>query len=86
MRSSIVIAPVLLCGLALQADAAPGVNLRWNACTADGGAANHAFACDTNAGSLALVTSFELGSEFQSASGLIAVLDLASGSPVYPAW
>jgi hypothetical protein len=43
----------LLCALLLAvsasiASAAAGVNLRWAACLGDGGAANKAFACNSN--------------------------------------
>jgi hypothetical protein len=81
----------LLCGmlLALAASvvsAAPGTNLRWNACLGDGGAPNRAFACNTNVGFNSLYGSFEIGADILQANGLEIVIDLASASPTLPAW
>ena len=81
----------LLCGMLLAltagaAVAAPGVNLRWNACLGDGGAINKVFACNTNSGSHTAVGSFELGSNLNDVSGNEIVIDLASPPGPLPAW
>jgi len=81
----------LLCGLLLAltasaALAAPGVNLKWDACFGDGGATNKAFLCNTNNGTETLVAGFELGADLPQASGLEIVIDLATAASPLPAW
>jgi hypothetical protein len=81
----------LLCGALLAlaasiASAAPGVNLRWNACLGDGGAINRNFACDTNSGANLLEGSFELGADLNNVNGAEIVLDLASAGATLPDW
>jgi hypothetical protein len=65
---------------------APGVNLRWDQCYADGGAWNKSFACDTNTGTDRMIGSFELASEMASpATGLEVYMNIASVGTL-PAW
>ena len=65
---------------------APGVNLRWDQCYADGGAWNKNFACDTNAGSDRMVGSFELATApAQPLTGFIAYLNVNSVADL-PSW
>jgi hypothetical protein len=82
---------LLLCTLAFPAHAwrSPGpygVNIRWDACFADGGTLNKNFACDTNTGSEKLVLSFVLPFDMPGVSGMEGVIDLASAGTTLPAW
>ena len=65
---------------------APGVNLRWDRCFADGGTWNKVFACDSNGGSENLVGTFELAQPLTDVVSVEVVLDLRSESPTLPAW
>ena len=83
----------LLCGLLLAisatvASAAPGVNLRWQACWGDGGLPNRNSLCNSNLGNAGqLVGSFELGAAgHPNTSGVEIVMDVASAGAVLPAW
>ena len=82
----------LLCGMLLAftaslAAAAPGVNLKWNACFGDGGLLNRVSTCAVNIGTNALVGSFELGAAgLSGASGVEVVVDVATASATLPAW
>lgn len=64
----------------------PGVNIRWDQCYDDGGAANKVFACDTNTGSEHLVASFVLDREMTGVTGVAFLIELASASASWPAW
>lgn len=64
----------------------PGCNLRWDRCYGDAGAINRSFACDTNAGTSALVGSFVPPADVVDANGLEITVDLASASTDLPAW
>ena len=76
----------MLC-VASSALAAPGVSLRWTACSGEGtGLNNKTFACASNAGTNLLVTSFELPSDLAQVSGNELVLDFLSQSATLPAW
>lgn len=75
--------------LCLQAPAASaaGFDLRWNACAADGGAANRSFACDTDEGTNTLVASFRLDQPITGMVFFDAVLDLiVANDQVVPPW
>ena len=81
----------LLCGMLLAltagvAAAAPGVNIRWNACWGDAGVINKNFVCNTNNQSHLAVGSFEVGAMVSQASGNEIVIDIASAGPALPAW
>jgi hypothetical protein len=80
----------LLCGMLLAlasvASAAPGTNLRWNACLGDGGVINRNFACTSNTGTNQLFGSFEMNQDMSPVSGEETVVDLAAADPVLPAW
>lgn len=82
----------LLCGMLLAltagvAAAAPGVNLKWQACFGDGGVTNRNFVCNTNTGtSNILVGSFELGADILAASGNEVVIDIATAGALPPWW
>lgn len=82
---------LLLCTLVLPAHAYKnpgpyGVNIRWDACFADGGTLNKSFTCDTNTGSEKLVLSFVLPFDTQNISGWEGVINLASAGATLPAW
>lgn len=76
---------LLVLVVATRAGAA-GVGLRWNQCFADGGAINRSFACDTNVGVFFLVSSFVPGQAISKVGHVDVSLELASSSPVLPAW
>jgi hypothetical protein len=79
---------ILLAGtlLAAPAQAAQGVNLRWDRCHGDGGSENRAFACDTNAGAEVLVCSFVLDAPLAQVSGNEVVIDLLTQDDPVPPW
>ena len=68
------------------ADAAPGIAMRWDRCYADAGAANKAFACDTNSGTHSLTVSFSPAADIDQVSGNEIVLDLLTASATLPDW
>ncbi len=83
----------LLCGMllaltAVAANAAPGLNLRWQNCFGDAGQANRTNACTSTLGSAGtLVGSFELGPDgVLGVTGIEIVVDLASAGATLPAW
>jgi hypothetical protein len=76
---------LLLAGLTDPAVAA-GVNLSWDACTADGGVQNKIFACNTNAGSSSLFGSFVLSSDMANVIGIEAKVDITAQADSLPAW
>ena len=81
---------LMLCGLLLAlttsiVSAAPGTNLRWNACFGDAGLTNKNSTCLVNTGSNALVGSFEIGN-LPQVSGIELVIDIATASATLPAW
>lgn len=71
--------------LAAARASAAGIDLRWNACLADSGAAARSFACNTNAGASVLAGSFVLPVDLQKVSGAEVVLDVTADAPL-PAW
>lgn len=81
-----LLAALALCCLATTAQAAQGVNLRWDACLADGGVLNKDFACDTNTGSEQLYVSFELDSTVGSADGIELVMMIRTPTVLPAAW
>lgn len=76
---------LLLISLGTPAGAA-GVNLSWDACTAEGGVQNKTFACNTNLGSCTLYASFVLGSDMTNVIGFEARVDLTADADSLPAW
>lgn len=72
----ILLAAIALCGIAKTAHAEPGMNLRWDACFADGGTVNKAFACDTQFGADALVLSFVPPTVMDSVNAIEFTLDI----------
>jgi hypothetical protein len=62
------------------------VNLRWGDCWGDGGAQNASFACNTNAGSHALVGSFISSVTVPDAISAEIILDLAVADGTLPPW
>ncbi|MCE9628124.1 MAG: hypothetical protein K8R56_09435 [Candidatus Eisenbacteria bacterium] len=85
-RVALLLALIGLSHSALAATSAPGFNLRWDQCYADGGTWNKNFACDTNAGSDRLVVSFELANTLTQMSGVEISLDIGSSGASLPAW
>src|SRR5262249_61885017 len=72
--------------LAAHSASAEGINLRWTNCVADGGTRNMAFACDTNVGSRAFITSFVLASAFPGSRSVSATIDVVAADVTLPAW
>jgi hypothetical protein len=64
----------------------PGVNIRWDACYDDSGAANKLFACDTNTGSASLVLSLVMDAVMDSVSGMEIRVEFWSASASLPDW
>src|SRR5262245_48013909 len=77
--------PIALLALAPPALAA-GVNLSWDACTAEGGVQNKTFACDTNSGTRALYGSFVLAADQPDFVGIEVTIDVSAKSDSLPAW
>jgi len=71
---------------ASAAVSAPGVNIRWDNCFADGGVWNKLFACDTNTGSESLVLSYALDTQMTNVSGNEIIVDFSSPNSTLPAW
>jgi hypothetical protein len=65
---------------------AAGVNLSWDACTAEGGVQNKTFACDTNSGTRVLYGSFVLASDQAHFVGIEVTVDISAKSDSLPAW
>ena len=66
---------------------ATGLNLRWNACYGDGGAANRTSACTTTLGTAgAMVGSFVLGTNHNGVNGIEFIFDVATETATLPAW
>ena len=65
---------------------AGGINIRWSDCLIDGGLSYRAFACASNAGSNALVSSFSIDTALPQSSGQEVVVDFISANPTLPAW
>ncbi len=69
---------------------AGGLNLRWNDCAADGGVQNLKFACDSNAGSTALVASIVLDEDLSKISStelsLTVGSEIGKNGPGIPSW
>src|SRR5215467_10030154 len=80
--------PLLLaCALLVAASASAGtLNLRWDACSGDGGAVNKSFACTTNEGVERLVGSIVLADSMQHVSGMEIVMDVVVAGDALPAW
>jgi hypothetical protein len=65
---------------------AAGVNLSWDACTAEGGVQNKVFACNTNAGSRAIYGSFVLATNQPNFVGVEITVDFHAQADSLPAW
>ena len=67
---------------------AAGFDLRWDACAADAGVSNQAFACDTDDGSHTMIASFRLDQPITGMFLFEAVIDIivADSQPVPPWW
>ena len=79
-------ATALITSSALGAPTLPGINIRWDACLADGGVMNKTFACDTNTGSELAVMSVQLDTNMPQVSGMEIRVSLKSSAPALPAW
>lgn len=89
MRAPALLLALAYCAVPVVHAAAvspPGMNLRWDRCYVDGGAANKVFACDTNVGSERLAMSFELAGPLPNVIAITSRVTLASASPTLPAW
>jgi hypothetical protein len=65
---------------------ASGMHIRWVECVADGGVRNLTFACNTNTGTRALVSSFLLTAPLTQVRSLNGTIDIVAEAPVLPAW
>lgn len=81
-----LLAAFALCCLASSAHATQGMNLRWDACMADGGVRNKTFACDTNTGSEKLVVSFRLASDLIGVNGMELSIDVMTPNTQPSSW
>ena len=73
--------------LSIPASAAPGIALAWDHCLSEGtGVQNKVFACDTNVGGQTMVGTFQLAAAMDGVKGTEIVVQVASASPVLPAW
>jgi len=63
-----------------------GVNLTWNACFSDGGAANRQFACDTNAFGETLALTFVIDTPIPDAVAVQSLVQLTVSSATVPQW
>jgi hypothetical protein len=80
---------VLAALVALAAGAAhagAGVNIRWDACLGDGGVLNKTFACNSNAGTRVIVTSFVVPATLTDFVGEVLFIDAATASAALPNW
>jgi hypothetical protein len=77
---------VLLLAVLADPAVAAGVNLSWDACTADGGVQNKTFACNTNSASNSLFGSFALASDMANVIGIEANVDITAQADSLPAW
>jgi hypothetical protein len=66
--------------------AAPGPHLSWDQCSADGQVANKSFACDDNAGSEALVVSYESPVARADRVGVEITLHITATGMELPSW
>jgi hypothetical protein len=83
--SSVLVITVVAAMIAAPA-AADGINLRWGECVADGGLRNLTFACNTNAATRALVSSFLVPADFPKAAAVHVTFDVTAADLVLPAW
>jgi outer membrane protein assembly factor BamE (lipoprotein component of BamABCDE complex) len=86
MKKMMLLCAALLAASATIASAAAGVNVRYNTCFADGGLANKTFACNTNAGTNAMVVGFQLGADQFGVTGIEIVVDGATAGTALPDW
>ena len=84
MKKTLLITGVLL-ALAATVASAAGVNVSWTDCGA-AGQQNRAFACNSNAGSNVMVSSFDPPAGLSKVTGINLIWDLQSASDPLPAW
>lgn len=65
---------------------AAGVNLAWNACSAEGGVQSKTFACNSNSGSQSALASFSLDDAESTFVGVEAVVDVQADADSLPNW
>ena len=82
----LALAAALITSTALAAPTLPGINVRWDACLADGGLMNKPFACDTNTGTELAVMSVQLDGSLPDVSGMEIRVSLKSSASALPAW
>ncbi|HXJ67447.1 MAG TPA: hypothetical protein VNM39_00960, partial [Verrucomicrobiae bacterium] len=87
LRASAFAGALLALATSLPAPAgASTVNLRWNDCWGDGGAANRSFACNTNSGSQLLVGSFISPFAVPGVVRHDVLVEVALNAASVPAW
>ena len=63
-----------------------GANLAWDACLPEGGAANKAFACNSNTGTNVLYGSFVLAADQPLCTGIEATVEISASADSLPSW
>ena len=66
--------------------AAAGINMAWDACSADGGVQSKTFACNTNSGLKVMVGSFVLAADQPNFVGVEVTIDIQAQADSLPAW
>jgi hypothetical protein len=85
-RSQLVIGLAAAMLVAASSAYAGGINFAWQNCAALGGLSNRTFACNTNAGSNAMIGTFVPASNVAQVAGIEAVVDLISQQATLPDW
>lgn len=86
MRRLLLLSTALAALTVSTVRAGPGTNLRWTDCFGDGGAFNRSFACDTNAGSNILVSSFQLSEPMFNVVGTEVRIEIVTTTSALPEW
>lgn len=86
MRPRSMFASLILSLLVAPGAHAGGVNLRWNNCVSEGGAANRNFACNTNLGNNTLTASFVMPALLAAVNGIECTFDVSSAATLLPVW
>lgn len=86
MRTRSVPVALVLMLFAVPLARAGGLNLRWDRCYGDGGAANRSFACNSNTGVNRLVASFVLNADVPQVAGNEVIVEVVTAGAALPAW
>jgi hypothetical protein len=72
--------------IASSTASAAGIHLRWTNCVADGGTRNQSFACNSNLGTRALVTSYIVPVQVLGATKVSGRIDILTAGTTLPEW